>query len=91
MIMKGRDLILYILANGLEDEPVFEDGKLLGFMTLDEAALKFEVGAATVRVWINEGMLYGIKIGEEIYIPADSEKPVPPSIPKIVIGKPIGF
>ena len=60
--MKGRDLILYILANGLEDEPVFENGRLLGFMTLDEAALKFEVGAATVRVWINEGMLYGIKI-----------------------------
>ena len=91
MIMKGRDLILYILANGLEDEPVFEDGKLIGFMTLDEAALKFEVGAATVRVWINEGMLYGIKIGEEIYIPADSEKPTPTSIPKIAIGKRIGF
>lgn len=91
MIMKGRDLILYILANGLEDEPVFENGRLLGFMTIDEAALKFEVGAATVRVWINEGMLYGIKIGEEIYIPADSEKPVPASIPKLVIGKPIGF
>ena len=89
--MKGRDLILYILANGLEDEPVFENGRLLGFMTIDEAALKFEVGAATVRVWINEGMLYGIKIGEEIYIPADSEKPVPASIPKLVIGKPIGF
>lgn len=89
--MKGRDLILYILANGLENEPVFENGRLLGFMTLDEAAVKFEVGTATVRVWVNEGMLYGIKIGEEIYIPADSEKPVPFSIPKIAIGKPIGF
>ena len=91
MIMTGRDLILYILANGLEDKPVFEDGRLIGFMTLDEAAVKFEVGAATVRVWINEGMLYGIKIGEEIYIPADSEKPVPTTIPKLVIGKKIGF
>lgn len=91
MIMTGRDLILYILANGLEDKPVFEDGRLIGFMTLDEAAVKFEVGAATVRVWINEGMLHGIKIGEEIYIPADSEKPVPTTIPKLVIGKKIGF
>lgn len=89
--MTGRDLILYILANGLEDKPVYEDGRLLGFMTLDEAAVKFEVGTATVRVWINEGMLYGIKIGEEIYIPADSEKPVPPTIPKLVIGKRIGY
>lgn len=91
MIMTGRDLILYILANGLEDKPVFEDGRLIGFMTLDEAAVKFEVGAATVRVWINEGMLHGIKIGEEIYIPADSEKPVPTTIPKLAIGKKIGF
>lgn len=89
--MKGRDLILYILANGLEDEPVFENGRLLGFMTLDEAAVKFEVGAATIRVWINEGMLYGIKIGEEIYIPADSEKPVIPTKQKLVIGKQLGF
>lgn len=89
--MKGRDLILYILANGLENEPVFENGRLLGFMTLGEAATKFEVGPATVRVWVNEGMLYGIKMGEEIYIPADSEKPVPLSIPKIEIGKLIGF
>lgn len=89
--MTGRDLILYILANGLEDKPVYEDGRLLGFMTLDEAAVKFEVGTATVRVWINEGMLYGIKIGEEIYIPADSEKPVPPTVPKLVIGKRIGY
>lgn len=91
MIMKGRDLILYILANGLENEPVFENGRLLGFMTLDEAAVKFEVGTATVRVWVNEGMLYGIKIGTEIYIPADSKKPVPFYNPKIEIGKLIGF
>lgn len=84
--MTGRDLIIHILANGLEDKPVFENGKILGFMTLDEAAVKFEVGAATIRVWVNEGMLYGIKIGEEILIPADSEKPVPPTKQKLVIG-----
>lgn len=87
-MLTGRDLILYILANGLEDEPVFANGRLLGFMTIEEAAVKFEVGVATVRVWINEGMLYGIKIGDDIYLPADSERPsvtakTTPILPKI--------
>lgn len=73
--MTGRDLIVYILQNGLEDRPVFEDGELIGFMTAIEAAIKFDVGLATIRVWINEGLLDGIRIGEEIYIPANSVRP----------------
>ena len=35
--MTGRELILYILSNGLENEPVFKDGKFIGFMTEEEA------------------------------------------------------
>lgn len=38
--MTGRDLILYILENHLEDEQVFEEGNLLGFITIIEAAEK---------------------------------------------------
>lgn len=71
--MTGRDLIIYILENGLESEPVFKDGKLLGFMTITEAAIKFGVGLATIRVWVNCGMLEGIRIGEDIYVPANAE------------------
>lgn len=73
--MTGRDLIIYILSNGLEDQPVFEDGKFIGFMTLNEAAVKFEVGTATIRVWVNDGLLPGIRIGDIIYIPADAKSP----------------
>ena len=71
--MTGRELIIYILANGLEDEPIYEDGKILGFITATEAAEKFNVGLATIKVWINEGMLDGIRIGEELYIPANAD------------------
>ena len=71
--MTGRELIIYILANGLEDEPIYEDGKILGFITATEAAEKFNVGVATIKVWINEGMLDGIRIGEELYIPANAD------------------
>ena len=71
--MTGRELIIYILANGLEDEPIYEDGKILGFITATEAAEKFNVGLATIKVWINEGTLDGIRIGEELYIPANTD------------------
>ena len=55
--MTGRDLIIYILENRLENEQVFKDGKLLGFITVDEAALKFGVGPETIRLWCMLGVL----------------------------------
>ena len=70
--MTGRDLIIYILNNGLENEPVFENGKLLGFMNADEAAVKFNVGTSTVKLWFELNIIPGFKIGEEIYIPIDA-------------------
>lgn len=70
--MTGRDLIIYILQNNLEDKPVFEDGKLLNLMTLQEAALKFGVGTATVEFWFRANMIKGVVVGENIYILADS-------------------
>lgn len=74
-MMTGRDLILYILQNGLEDEPVFEDGIFLGFMNEMEAAIKFGVGTSTIRVWVDMKMLPAIKLGNSLYIPANAEKP----------------
>lgn len=71
--MTGRDLIVYILKNNLEDEPIFKDGKFIGFITADEAAEKLNVGTATVLAWLNRGMLEGAVIGDSIYIQADSE------------------
>ena len=70
--MTGRDLIIYNLQNNLEDKPVFEDGKLLNLMTVEEAALKFGVGTSTVEIWFKLDMIKGIRIGDNIYILADS-------------------
>lgn len=72
--MTGRELIIYILENKLEDEPIFINSKLLGFLTIDEAALKYNVGPETVRLWIALKMIPGIKIGEQFYIPANIVK-----------------
>lgn len=71
--MTGRDLILYILSNKLEDEPVFNEGKLLGFMTVEEAAVKFDVGIATVKVWATFNAIDSVKLGDTIYIPSNAE------------------
>lgn len=69
--MTGRDLIIYILANNLEDELVFEDDKFIGFVTVGEAAVEMNVGAATILTWANQGRLRCVVLGDTIYIPAD--------------------
>ena len=67
--MTGRDLILYILANQLEDEQVVQDGKLIGFNTVDEQAVKLGVGSSTVEAMIQLGQLDYVVIGNTNYIP----------------------
>lgn len=70
--MIGRDFIIYILSNGLEDEPIFKDGSFIGFITPHEAAEKMNVGVATIYVWISQKRLDGISIGDMVYIPVTS-------------------
>lgn len=73
--MTAKEWIIYILENELEDEPMFKDGRLLGFMTIGEAAVKFGVGTATVRWWVNDNELPALMIGNEVFIPINSERP----------------
>lgn len=75
-MMTGRDLIVYILENNLEDEQVFKDGVFLGFMTIEKAAEKFNVGKATVEVWIKLGHLPGVRVGDTFLIPASINSPL---------------
>lgn len=75
--MTGRDLIIYILQNNLEDEEIFKDGKFIGFVTLSEAAVRLDVGVETVKVSIALGLLEGaIKLGDEYLIPEETMKKV---------------
>lgn len=75
--MTGRDLITYILENKLEDEPVFKNGKPIGFMTVEEAAIKFGVGVSAVKTWFKLAIIDGVKLGDTVYIPANEESPIP--------------
>lgn len=73
--MTGRELIIYILENNLENQKVCENGKILGLLTVSEAADKFDVGPATIRIWYEIHKLKGVTIGDEIYILANEERP----------------
>lgn len=67
--MTGRELIIYILRNGLEDEPVFGEDSLFDFMSEGDFAARMEVGVATVRTWIEMEFLTAVCIGGTYYIP----------------------
>ena len=73
--MTGRELVVYILENHLEDEQVCKDGKVLNLLTQDEFAERCHVGVATVKTWYELHMINGIKIGDVIYILPNAKLP----------------
>lgn len=73
--MTGRDLIIYILENGLENELVFKDGTFIGFITVEEAALRMGTGVATIYALINLEMLDCVVVGDTVFVPADFKPP----------------
>lgn len=65
--MTGRDLIIYILQNNLEDEVVLKDGIFIGYISDEELAARFNVGVETIRVWYALGQIDGVRIGDSVY------------------------
>ena len=75
MKMTGKELIIYILKNDLENVEVFSDGFFTGMMDVCEAASKFGVGTATIHAWYQLGMLPGISIEDNLYFLKDVKDP----------------
>ena len=73
--MTGKELIMYILQNNLENTVVLKDGFFIGFMTEEEAAAKFDVGIATIRAWYYGGEIKGTPIGNSLYFLKDVADP----------------
>lgn len=65
--MTGRDLIIYILQNQLEDTEILTDSNHM-FLTVEETAVKYGTGIATVKAMIDQNVLKGMKIGETYLI-----------------------
>lgn len=73
--MTGKELILYILQNNLEDTVVLQNGVFIGFMSEEEAAVKFGVGIATIRAWYYCNWIKGTQIGDSLYFLKDVADP----------------
>ena len=73
--MTGKELILYILQNNLENTIVLQDGFFVGFMSEGEAAVRFNVGIGTIRAWYFSGMIKGTQIGDSLYFLKDVADP----------------
>ena len=73
--MTGKELILYILENDLENEDIIKDGVFIWLMDEKEAAVKFDVGVATIRTWYVCGQIDGIKIGNHLYFLRNAKDP----------------
>ena len=61
--MTGRDLIIYILQNHLEDTEILTDNNHM-FLTVEEAAVKYGTGVATIKALVDRNVLKGMKIGD---------------------------
>lgn len=65
--MTGRELIIYIMTNHLEDKEVIKDGVFVGLISEDKVAAKFGVGVGTIRTWVTLGKLNGTWIHGHLY------------------------
>lgn len=74
--MTGKELIMYILQNDLENEQVFTENGFMNLISESEAAVKFDVGEATIRTWFELGLIKGVKIGNEIYVLPNAKRPI---------------
>lgn len=73
--MTGKDLIIYILKNNLEDVNISRNGINSLFMNIDEAATKFGVGTATLIVWFARGQIDCFIIDGKLYFLKDMPDP----------------
>lgn len=72
--MTGKELIMYILANNLENEQVFKNGVFVGFMSVEEAAVKLGVGVNSIHSLIALGQIDCIRTDVKYFIPANFKK-----------------
>lgn len=73
--MTGRELIIFVMENHLEDVTIFDGDMLPGLMTLEEAAVKLEIGRNTLKALFEMEKLPGAVIDEKIYIPENIINP----------------
>lgn len=73
--MTGRELIIYILENGLEDAEIFTEEFSPLFITPEAAAIKWGCGPATIKAMIDMKKIKGVKYLSVYYVLANQPNP----------------
>lgn len=73
--MTGRELIIYILENGLEDKELFSQNLTPLFISAEQAAVRWKCGTATVKSMVDMGKVKGAKIGDAYFVIALEPNP----------------
>jgi hypothetical protein len=72
--MTGRELIMYILSNNLEDEPIFKDGVFVGYKSVWDAAVEMDVGYSTMMAMILTDRIEYVNINGQYFVPCNFNK-----------------
>lgn len=62
--MTGRELIVYILEHGLEDQELFDNSII---MTGEEKAVELATGIESIKALYKLGKIHGFKVGDFIF------------------------
>ncbi len=73
--MTGRELIIFIVTNHLEDEYIIENGVFPGFITVEEAAVMWHTGRAIIKGLYKRNKVKGLVVDGEIYIYKNQSNP----------------
>lgn len=71
--MTGRDIMMFILENHLEDVDLLNAEEIPNFVTVEKAAVNFGVGTAVVQAWLDKGMLDYVLIANRVFIPENAK------------------
>lgn len=67
--MNGRELIIHILLNDLENIDIFSEEFFKALLpSIENVAVQFNVGVATVNTWLDNGYLEGVEFNGVTYI-----------------------
>ena len=73
--MTGKELILYILQNDLENEVVIKEKKKEQMRNEEDDAVKFGLGKTKINSWSIYGIKKKKKIGEHLYFLRNTTDP----------------
>ena len=74
--MTGRELIIYILKNNLEDVDVNSEEFTSAFITMFEAAAKLNVGLATMKAFEQNEIIKTFKFNGKEFVDEKTLNPV---------------